>query len=354
MKLKSYFTSLDAERKYPNFSKCGYTNNLVRHFEKYGNMISSDIESADIIVIFVTFLGTDYTFDNDVADLISKSNKPIIIFDYTEYGPYNGHIRIREYNLYGYKIEFNDLKIGNSDLMQNFLLNNQKSIRCYFKRELSSTIDLSIVPFKVFPIEFISDDYVTNTNPDSKDEYYDRRCIYNFVWGFSNYSRPRLHGSFLLNMEKFQSIFALSHTQVLNTLKTSKEKFIFLSNHDWYERVDLNDINSQSMMVLDLYGCGQKCFRNVESTKNSLSVKQDPNKLIFSYEWKHEHNCIILPVNDDLSINLDKSIELLLDYRHDKRHLLYDMYLNSLETNRLYSPKNYIPNCIYNNIKNNI
>jgi hypothetical protein len=107
-------------------------------------------------------------------------------------------------------------------------------------------------------------------------------------------------------MERFQCIFALSYAQVLNKLKNSTEKFIFLSNHDWYERIDLNEINSKSMMILDLYGCGQKCFRNVESTKNSLSIKQDPNKLIFSYEWKHDYNCIILPVNDDLSLNVSK------------------------------------------------
>ncbi len=107
-------------------------------------------------------------------------------------------------------------------------------------------------------------------------------------------------------------------------------------------------------MKIDLYSCGEKCFRNVESTKNCLSVKQDPNHLIHSYKWINDHNCITLPTNEDLSIDIDKSIDILLQYRHDKRDLLYDMYLNSLEMNRLYSLQNHIPTTIINHIQKNI
>jgi hypothetical protein len=108
------------------------------------------------------------------------------------------------------------------------------------------------------------------------------------------------------------------------------------------------------MMILDLYGCGLKCFRNVESSKNSLSVKQDPNQLKYTYEWKDGYNCISLPVNDDMSLNIDKSIKTLLDYRHDKHYLLYDMYLNSVEINKLYAPSHYVQNHLIKNIKSAI
>jgi hypothetical protein len=137
-------------------------------------------------------------------------------------------------------------------------------------------------------------------------------------------------------------------------LKESGEKFIFVTNHDWYERVDLNPINSNSMVIIDLYGCGQKCFRNVESSKNTLSIKQDPSQLKYTYEWKDGYNCISLPVNDDMSLNIDTSIKTLLDYRHDKHHLLYDMYLNSVEINKLYAPSHYVPNHLIKNIKSTI
>jgi len=355
MKLKAFITSLNADKKYPGFSKCGYTHHtFMGSIHKYGDLVYSELETADIVCIFVTFLGNDYTFDEYTAELISKSNKPIIIFDYTEYGPHNGEIRINEYNLFGYKIEFNDLLTGNSDKVNKFLLANQKLITCYFKRELGSSIDLNKVLFKVYPLEFIADEYTTNVPVDTKDQYYDRKCIYNFVWGFSNYSRPRLNGTFLLNMEKFACRFAVSYKQATTILKESSEKFIFVTNHDWYERVDLNLINSKSMMIIDLYGCGQKCFRNVESSKNTLSIKQDPSQLKYTYEWKDGYNCISLPVNDDMSLNIDTSIKTLLDYRHDKHHLLYDMYLNSVEINKLYAPSHYVPNHLIKNIKSTI
>jgi hypothetical protein len=355
MRLKAFITSLNVDKKYPQFSKCGYTKDIfMRDIHKYGNVDYSELELSDVIFVFVTFLGNDYTFDEKTAELISKANKPIVIFDYTEYGPHNGEIRVGEYNLFGYKIEFSDLTTGNSDKMHKFLFDNQTLIKCYFKRELGTHVDISKVPFNVYPLEFICDDYNISTNVDTKDEYYTRRCIYNFVWGFSNYSRPQLHGAILVNMQKFACRFALSYKQATTILKDSDEKFMFVVNHDWYERVDLNPINSKSMMIVDLYGCGQKCFRNVESTKNSLSVKQDPNQLKYAYEWKDGINCISLPVNNDMSLDLNKSIEVLLEYRHDKQHLLYDMYLNSVEMNKLYSPNNYIPNHLIKNIRNNI
>lgn len=354
--MKAFITSLIQDKKYPEFSKCGYTyHTFMKSVHKYSDLIYSDLESADIVCVFVTFLGDDCIFDETTAELISKTNKPIIIFDYNEYGPNDGRKRIDEYNLFGYKLEFRDLNIYNySSKFHKFLLDNQKLITCYFKRELGQSIDLTNVPFKVFPIEFVAEEYTFNGVVDTKDQYYDRKCIYNFVWGFSNFSRPHLNGGFLLNMEKFNCKFALSYMQTTYMLNESTDKFIFIANHDWRERVDLNIINSKSIMILDLYGCGQKCFRNIESSKNSLSVKQDPNQLKYTYEWKDGYNCISLPVNDDMSLNVNKSIDILLDYRHDKHHLLYDMYLNSLEINKLYCPSSYVPNHLIKNIKSSI
>jgi hypothetical protein len=355
-KLKIYVTDLDSEIEFPKFTKCGYTESFIQSFELYGGVSFVDFKSADVIILLVTFLDNNYKFNYKLCELISKSNKPIVLIDYTEYGGSNQSIRLKEYNLYGYKLEFEDLNTySNSNFLHNFLLDNKKNICCYFKRELSSYIDYSIVPFKVYPIEFVSESYTENiTHFISKDEYYKRKCIYNFIYGFSNYSRSKLHGSFLMNHENFDSIFATSYKQYLHLIENTNECFILICNTEWHERVPLDDINRNTLMSIDLYGCGQKCFRNVESTKNCLSVKQDPNHLIHSYKWIHDYNCIVLPTNEDLSIDIDKSIDILLQYRHYKRDLLYDMYLNSLEMNRLYSLKNYIPNKIINNIRKNI
>jgi hypothetical protein len=356
MKLNVFITSLTQGKKYPEFTKCGYTHHtFATSIHKYGDVDYSDLESADIVCLFVTFLGDDCKFDDTTAELISKINKPIVIFDYNEYGTHHGRKCIDQYNLFGYELEVNDLNIYDyTSKMHKFLLDNRKLIACYFKRELGRSVDLTNVLFNVYPLEFIADEYTTKAITDTKDQYYDRKCIYNFVWGFSNFSRPHLNGAFLLNMEKFNCKFALSHNQTTYMLEESMDKFIFIANHDWRERVDLNLINSKSMMILDLYGCGLKCFRNVESSKNSLSVKQDPSQLKYTYEWKDGYNCISLPVNDDMSLNIDKSIKTLLDYRHDKHHLLYDMYLNSVEINKLYAPSHYVPNHLIKNIKSAI
>lgn len=355
--MKAFVTSLDKDKPNQNFSRCGYTTTTFwkQSVEQYGNIQYSSLEDADIVCVFVTFLGNNYILDESLMDKIAKIQKPIVIFDYTEYGVYNGHIRAQEYNLYGYKLEFADLKTNHSNKINEFLMANQNLIRCYFKRELGNTIDLSCVPFKVAPLEFVGDVYNANLSEiDTKDNYYKRLCIYNFIWGFSNYSRPHLHGSLLLNMEKFGCRFALSYKQSTTILQEQKDKFILIANHDWYERVDLNEINRQSMMILDLYGCGHKCFRNVESTKYALSLKQDPSKLKFTYTWENDVNCITLPIHEDFSLDIENSVKIMLDYRHDKHHLLYDIYLKSIETNQLYSPNNYIPNHIIKNIKSTL
>jgi hypothetical protein len=335
------------------FSQCEYTNTFIRSFERFGNVKFVDIDHADVVIIITTYLGWSFEFNIEESELISKLNKPIVVIDYTEYGAFQLHNRNNEYNLYGYKLEFNDLNNVNTFVIHEFLLNNQNNICCYFKRELSNAIDLKKVPFPVFPIEFVADGYtMDNLIPDSHDEYYKRNCIYNFVWGRTNICRVHLYGAFLLNIEKFCCAIATSKTQY--DFKIKNEKLITLINAEWYERFDLHELNFNSMMVVDLYGAGQKCFRNVESTKNSLSVKQDPNKLIYTYKWVDGENCISLPVNDDFKLDIDKSIDIMLEYRNDKHHLLYEMYLNSIETNQKYSLPLYIKNHIIRNIQNTI
>jgi hypothetical protein len=336
-----------------DFSHGGYTNTFINSFEKYGNVKFCEIHEADVVIILVTYLGLPFEFDSDQAELISKLNKPIVVIDYTEYGSYELQHRNNEYNVYGYKLEFRDLNKVNTFIIHEFLLNNQKNICCYFKRELSNNINLTNVPFPVFPIEFVSDTYnIDNLIPDSKDVYYKRNCIYNYVWGLSNMCRVHLHGAFLLNFEKFCCGLVTSKAQY--DFKIKDGKVITLINPDLYERFDLNDMNFNSMMVIDLYGAGQKCFRNIESTKNSLSIKQAPDKLIYTHDWIDGENCITLPVTDELKLDIDESINILLEYRHDKHHLLYDMYLNSIETNHKYSLPIYIKNHIIQNIQYNI
>jgi hypothetical protein len=114
-------------------------------------------------------------------------------------------------------------------------------------------------------------------------------------------------------------------------------------------------LQKKSQAVIDLYGCGLKCFRNVESTRNCLSIKQDPSRLLFTYPWIDGINCITLPNLPDTNL-LDhkKAFEIVYDYRYKKHDLLYDIYVKSMEMNQLYSPKNYVPNHIMKHINENL
>jgi hypothetical protein len=158
----------------------------------------------------------------------------------------------------------------------------------------------------------------------------------------------------ILNYDKFKTNFAFSFTQAKKRLESNKDNFILSVNHDWYERVSTDELmmmQRNSTVVLDLYGCGLKCFRNVECTSNSLSFKQDPSALIFTYPWVDGDNCVVLPNKDNTTdLDLDASIDILLSYRHENRGKLYEMYLNSIKTNHLYAPKNYVPSHIMKNI----
>lgn len=357
--MKVYPTALFKDRLNENFSTCGYTTHIFwkNGIEKYGNIEMVNIENCDIICLFVTHFGSTYIFDREKANIIKSLKKPIIIFDYSEYGQHHV-LYLSQYNIFGYKLEHNGLMSGEYKFLNEFLMENQFLIKCYFKRELSIINDLSKIPFRVIPLEFIGDIYCTDENPDTKDKYYARPCLLNFIWGYSNLSRPHLHGTILSNIEKFQAHFALSYLQAKEFLKSPENPFILLVNHDWYERININelmDLQKKSKMIIDLYGCGLKCFRNVESTCNCLSVKQDPTKLMFTYPWIDGENCIILPTAENSNLlDCHESLKILLEYRHDKHHLLYDMYLKSMEMNKLYSPKNYVRNHIIRNIVENI
>jgi len=346
--MKVYPTSLFQDRDPGSFSTCGYLVNSLwkESLLKYGDIVQTDIENCDAVFLFISWMGDEYVFDKKSASKIAFLQKPIVVIDFTEYGGYGAEARLSEYNIYGYKLEFSNLLHKDHRKIHEFLSENQSLVKCYFKRELGATIDISPVPFKVEPIDYIHDSYVGNETPESYDDYFKRPIRYNFVWGYSSPSRPQLHGAILQNIEKFQSQFALSFPQCDEILKTN-ESFILLNYVPWYSRIphsQLMTYQKQSRVVIDLYGCGMKCFRNAESTVNCLSAKQDPSKLKSVYPWIDGENCIFLPNrSDNILIDIDKTLEILLKYQHEEQHLLYPMYVKSLEMNRLYAPRNYIP-----------
>ena len=275
-----------------------------------------------------------------MANKIEFLQIPIIIFDYSEYGQDGAWDRLFEYNIFGYNTEYyNILNRKDSLLLHGFLERNQHLIKCYFKRELNNNTDNSKIPFKVFPIEYISDNYIYNNLAQTSDEYFNRKIHYSFIGGSTNRSRIKLYGNILKNIDKFRCEVATSFKQCDKILEENSH-FIFLNHVQWYERTEykkLLEYQLNTRVVMDMYGCGLKCFRNVESTYNSLSAKQDPTVLKFTHPWIDKENCIVLP-NKPGTLLIDEklSVEILLYYRKNQ-HLLYPIYLKSLDTNKLYS-----------------
>lgn len=354
-RIKVFVTSLHFSMYGERFSLCGYTTHTFwkGSFVKYGNVEEVSLQDCDIVCIFVTYLGERYVFDLELATQIAKLNKPIVIFDYSEYG---GHVidHLPQYNMYGYILETDGLRSGDYGLLHNFLCDHQSQIKCYFKRELSALNDLHKVPFRVKPIEFIGDVYHTDDTPSTIEEYFNRPCVFNFIWGYSNVSRPLFQGMMMYRFQELHAHLALSFRQVQEYLNNPVGKFIILVNHAWYERVNISElmrVQRNSYATVDLYGAGLKCFRNVESTANCLSIKQDPTKMVFTYPWIDGHNCITLPTLENSNIlDAEKSINKILDVWKNNRISFYNMYLKSIDTNNLYRPKNYVPNHIIKNI----
>ena len=297
--MKVHATSLHKDLPPDHFCICGYTTHTFWAWSvvKFGNFEVSNLDSADVIFLFVTNLGKNYTFDADVAKKIANAKKPVVCFDYTEYGGHD-EVHLDQYNLMGFRIEYDGVISGDYKLLHEWLSENQSLIKCYFKRELSVRSDLTQVPFKVYPLEFVSEFYAMDGEPDTDENYYARPCLMNFVWGCSNLSRPRLSGELMKHYNEFSCEFVTTYGQIKKTLETPGCRFMILMYVPEYERIPSEEyyrIIKKSWMVIDTYGAGLKCFRNIESTKNTLSVKQDPSKLVWTYPWIDGHNCIVLP-----------------------------------------------------------
>jgi hypothetical protein len=205
----------------------------------------------------------------------------------------------------------------------------------------------------VLPLEFINDLYDLNHKIDSPDEYFNRPVLYNFLWGYSNVSRPILQGEMMKRFRDFHCDLALSYNQSKKYIFDDKKVNInIMFMQDWWERINIKELYKlqfKSKGVIDLYGAGLKCFRNMESFYNCVPFKQDPSKLLHTYEWIDGVNCVFLPTRQNSNIiDEEKSCEILIKYKTSLD--LYNIYLESIKMSEKYHPSNYVKNHIIKNI----
>jgi len=319
-----------------------------------------DLTEADFVVYIRKYEGASFVFDTALAGNIISNNKKVIVFDYIEYG---GSMMFADEYLYehdflGYKIEgkfksrllsdYKDSGIQLIEYLEAFASN--KLIHCYFKRELSKMVDTSAASFPIFPCDYFNCDYSFPVE-STADEFDKRNIDLLFTWGLSATDRPKLHGKILQEIEKFGNI-TMTQKHLDTCLKNEKKKLLFLYRAEAYDRINYNDYIPLCRTMIDLYGAGIKCFRNFESAIDSVSFKQDPSKLVYSYEWINNVNCIYLPNTKANKLDIDKSCDIIYDAIRINQGSLYKIYIESRKTAAKYENKSYSMNYIYPKIKN--
>lgn len=221
--------------------------------------------------------------------------------------------------------------------IQEFL---KHKVRLYFKRELPALCDTSSLGIPVLPADYTN--VIKPYTINSKEEFLNRDI--DLFTAF---------GKILQEIEAFgHNMFTSEKQHDIEIINNKRKQAILLIHNEWFERTELDKYTNNTKTMLDLYGSGMKCFRNIESSSNTVSFKQDPNVLIHTYPWTDGFNCVTLPNKQTNLLDVDASCSKILEYlRGDKQELLYDIYLNSTETNSKYEIKKYIKDHVIHNIK---
>jgi hypothetical protein len=336
---------------YDGYLKHHWINTIQQNHE-----YTSSHEDADFSILPIVW-EPDYIYDISINDI--KFNN-IIVLDFMEYGC--GFLQNEFYNssyfLFGLK--FDDIsayfarETQYSTLHLNMSNHLRSKIRVHFKRELSSKLtDLCTLQIPVLPVDYMNsfDEY----DIASVDAFYDRGLDTLYIWGRSNQDRVKFHASILYQMDRYgHNMYSSEKQYNMELLQNNRTSAFLLLHAEWYERCDYKKYQFNSRSVIDLYGAGMKCFRNIESTINCTSFKQDPSILQHAYPWIDAENCIYLPnLNDGTNIlDIDKSCDVLYEYtRGGSKHKLYDIYLKSCETNLKYKSNTYIYNYFLPNVE---
>jgi hypothetical protein len=323
--MKFYVTALDVNSK---------VDNCIRD-QIFPFLDISSIDDADYVVLAITYI-SDWEFDAQEFEKIK--HKPFVIFDYIEYG----HEVYENNHLFG--INTNDyIKYFESkNLMDLDRALSQVEIKCYFKRELSLSLNEKDIYFPVYPIEYPVLNY-GEFSVDTEEKYNKRPIDIFFNWGWSNPSRADLHGSFYSLAEKFKYSVVSDHTQISKEKKDHPNRPIiytsFTPHHSRLHMIDLLQIQRFAKISISLNGAGIKCFRHGESSINSLMALQE-NNMKWTYEWNNNNSIILPNKKNSHIIDSESSISIMLDLLNSSN--LYDRYVNCVNNNKFYNQKQYI------------
>jgi len=338
--MKFFATALQKNGIIDNFYN-GWFTALVNNHPNF--QLVANVETCDVVFICHTHR-EDFEFDTETAQKIFRLKKPIIVFDFVERGSkvfpsiYLGAKGVEYYANKNYIALF------------SFFEKLCPQIKLYFKRELLLSEDLSKIPFPVKPAEYTIG---FQNYPIETEEQFNRRLIdIFFVWGYSNWSRPILHGELMKYAAgRPSNSLICDWSYIFRDKEPHKIVLIYAPPHRRIPLKELLGYQSQAKISIALNGCGQKCYRHAEVPCNSVMAMQETN-LVWSYPWKDGENCIVLPVvGKQRKIDEVEAVKKINGYLKQPEKL-YSIYLKGTENFRNYRIDNYIPNYITKEIKN--
>ncbi len=183
----------------------------------------------------------------------------------------------------------------------------------------------------ILPIEYPAFNEIPEV--ESKDKFNNRPIEVFYNWGLSNPSRPKLQGDIWHGMNKYGYALCDNLTTLGNFFEHEKGTKWVSVNTQWHSRYKVEDvikINGLSKLSVSLHGSGKKCFRNMESSLNSLMVMPEDN-FAWTHEWEDGYNCI--------KFKTDDYVEELNRYSQEDNYI---SYVYGVNTCRKYHLPNYI------------
>jgi hypothetical protein len=327
-----------------------YDPTLSQLFRAFENV--NTVEECDLVVMPITYK-EDYVFDHELMETVQGSGKKLVVVDFVEYG----WDVLRPDHIFGVNTsQWKDkFKVEDYFKLDEFIYRNAGSVVVYFKRELVK--NGVVAPFKVLPIEYPGVVSLPDYSPRQTFEEFNSRPIdIVMFWGLSSPSRQILHGH-LISESALRGQHLVASMDYLNEFQRRGEKRMVMPIHiPDFKRISMQillHIQSMAKVSISMGGAGSKCFRDYESSYNSVMARQE-NPLEWSYTWIDGVNSIKLPKREnDVLIDENKSYEKIMDWLN-KPTELYDMYLKGIENSQKYEANNYSKNYILKEIQNAI
>lgn len=262
--IKVYPTTLDN-----NVKVCSY---LCRCVNRSDRLVHTVLDSCDVVAIHGKFIDK-YSFNTELADRIVKSGKPLVVFDYFEYGSgcHDADYILGELCEVDYVPEDSDYWA-----MDKWMAANLKKVAVYFRREqpvktrYTWTVPIEYPHFLELPPIVTKDDYVAT-----------RTCDILYWFRSTNPTRGEMKQHMGREYRRMNRGYPGYYSTSIYSLLKSDQCKVCVHQVQTENDLSMETIvaaQMKSKVVISLNGVGVKCFRDSEGTVGSVLARQANNK----------------------------------------------------------------------------